>query len=322
MRGIIRFVAIAAVGLGTAFAPLVAGSPQTAIAAQGDQLPGTTTLETVEVNGVTRYSLVYVPSTRPTNARAPLVISVHGGSIDMLYGIRGFGIREEAERAGFIALFPNGTAPGASCCNWNDGFFQWGEKQPPDDVKFISELLDVVTEKYQIDPDRIYATGISNGGGMSYRLACELSDRLAGIAAVAASRDSSGCTITHPLSIVAIHGTDDPLFAYAGGPNVRNVLAPASQNEIVEFWRTFDGCSAQAETRMLTPVVEERAFEACRGGTAVKLYTVQGGMHCWPGVELPPQFSNLCNPGGPHMSFKASTLIVDFFLSHPRQAGA
>ena len=319
MRGIFRFVAIAAVGLGTAFAPLFAGPPQPAIAAQADRLPGTTILETVEVDGMTRHGLVYVPTTRPANTPAPLVIFLHGAGIDMLYAVNGFGIREEAERAGFVALFPNGTPPAMGCCAFNDGDPRFGEKQPPDDVKFISELLDVVTEKYRIDPDRVYATGMSNGGAMSYRLACELSDRLAAIAPVAAARDSSGCTITHPLSVLAIHGTDDPGLPYAGGLNPRNVLAP-SQNEMTEFWRTFDGCSAQAETRMLTPVVEERAFEGCSGGTAVKLYTVQSGMHCWPGVELPRQFSNLCAPGGPHRTFEAAPLIVDFFLAHPRQA--
>jgi polyhydroxybutyrate depolymerase len=321
MRGIFRFVAIAAVGLGTTFVPFLGGSTLPAQAAQGDRLPGTTTLETVEVDGMTRHGLVYVPTTRPASGTAPLVIFLHGAGIDMLYAVNGFGIREEAERAGFIALFPNGTPPAMGCCAFNDGEPRFGEKQPPDDVKFISELLDVVTAKYRIDPDRIYATGMSNGGAMAYRLACELSDRFAAIAPVGAARDSSACTITHPLSVLAILGTNDPVVPYAGGLNVRNFPAP-SQNEMNEFWRTFDGCSGEAATTMLTPVAEERAFEACRGGTAVKLYTVQQGMHCWPGVELPPQFSNLCAPGGPHLSFKAAPLIVDFFLSHPRQAGA
>jgi polyhydroxybutyrate depolymerase len=249
------------------------------------------------------------------------VIFMHGAGIDMLYAMNGFGIREEAERTGVVVLFPNGTPPAMGCCVFNDGEPRFGDKPAPDDVKFISQLLDVVTEKYKIDPDRVYATGMSNGGAMAYRLACEMSDRLAAIAPVGAARDSNPCTITHPLSVLAILGTKDPVVPYAGGLNVRNFPAP-SQNEMFEFWRTFDGCSGEAATNMLTPVAEERAFEACRGGTAVKYFTVQEGTHCWPGVELPPQFANLCTPGGPHLSFKAAPLIVDFFLSHPRQVGA
>ena len=146
-------------------------APRTATA-QSAQPPGTTVLETVEVNGVTRHALVYVPTTRPANTPAPLVVFLHGAGIDMLYAVNGFGVREEAERAGFIALFPNGTAPAMGCCAFNDGDPRWGEKQPPDDVRFIAELLDVVTEKYRIDPDRVYATGMSNGAAMSSRLAC------------------------------------------------------------------------------------------------------------------------------------------------------
>ena len=186
-------------------------------------------------------------------------------------------------------------------------------------MAFIDRLLDLIMSKYRVDQDRVYSTGISNGGGMSSRLACELSHRFAGVAVVAAARDSSGCTINRPVSVLAIHGTADPIIPYAGGLDVRGVLAP-SQADIAEVWRSFDGCSAEPVTRMLTPVAQELAYGPCERGTAVLLYTVQDGMHCWPGVELPQQFHNLCAPGGPHLSFKATPLIVDFFLTHPRQA--
>ena len=319
MRSIARFAAVIALGLGTAFAPLVAGPPSVALAAQGDRLPGTTVLESVEVDGLTRHALVYVPTTRPANAPAPLVIFLHGNGIDMLYAIRGFGIREEAERTGVIALFPNGTAPAMGCCAFNNGAPIWGDKQPPDDVKFISQLLDVVTAKYQVDPHRVYSTGISNGGGMSYRLACELSERIVGIAPVASARDSSGCNVTQPVSVLAIQGTADPNIPYSGGLDFRGVPTP-SQADLAETWRTYDGCSAEPVTRTVSPGVQELSYGPCERGTAVQLYTVQDGMHCWPGVEFPPIFQNLCNPGGPHLALKASPLIFDFFLAHPRQA--
>ena len=319
MKGIVRFVVIAVISLGIGIAPSMSGPPRAVAAAQSDPLLGSTVLEMLEVDGIVRQALVYVPTSLPANTPAPLVMFLHGNGIDMLYAVRGFGIREEAERAGFIALFPNGTAPAMGCCAFNQGSPIWGDKQPPDDVRFIAQLLDLVESKYPIDQDRVYSTGISNGASMSYRLACELSDRFAGVAAVASAYDFSGCTISHPLSVLAIHGTVDPVIPYGGGTDFRGQQQP-SQADIAEFWRTFDGCPAQPDTRMLTPVAEERAFGPCRNGTAVRQYTVQEGMHCWPGVELPPQFSNLCNPGGPHRSFGATPLVVDFFLTHPRQA--
>jgi polyhydroxybutyrate depolymerase len=320
MRRFVRFVTVIAVGLATALARFVGGQPGVVAAAQDPSVPGATVLESLTVDGLVRDALVYVPASRPANAPAPLVVFLHGGGVDMLYAIRGFGIREEAERAGFIALFPNGTASAMGCCRFDNGITPWGDKQPPDDVRFIGQLLDLVVSKYPIDPDRIYSTGISNGAAMSYRLACELSDRFAGVAAVASPYDFSGCTISYPLSVLAIHGTADPTYPYAGGPDPSGTPRP-SQSEIVDFWRAFDGCPAEPDTRMLTPVAEERAYGPCRNGTAVRQYTVQEGMHCWPGTELPVQFQNLCTPGGPHLSFQATPLIADFFLSHPRQAG-
>ena len=126
MRGIIRFAIIVVVGLSTAVAPLVVVTPRT-VTAQSAQPPGTTVLETVEVDGMTRHALVYVPTSLPANTPAPLVLFLHGNGIDMLYAIRGFGIREEAERAGFIAVFPNGTAPAMGCCAFNNGAPIWGD---------------------------------------------------------------------------------------------------------------------------------------------------------------------------------------------------
>jgi polyhydroxybutyrate depolymerase len=320
MRGILRVITIVA-GLALGCAPFAGAQLQAQAAEQGTSLPGVTTLESLTVDGLARDALVYVPASHPANAPAPLVLFLHGNGIDMLYAIRGFGIREEAERSGFIAVFPNGTAPAMGCCAFNNGAPIWGDKQPPDDVHFIAQLLDLVESKYPIDPDRVYSTGISNGASMSYRLACELSDRFAGVASVASAYDFSGCTISHPLSVLAIHGTLDPLIPYAGGIDVRGQQQP-SQADIVDFWRTFDGCPAEPDTRMVTPVAEERSYGPCHNGTAVMHYTVQEGMHCWPGTELPSQFSNLCTPGGPHLSFQATPLIVDFFLAHPRQSGA
>jgi poly(3-hydroxybutyrate) depolymerase len=154
---------------------------------QDDQLPGTTVLETVFVGGAPRDALVYLPASRPSDSPVPMILFLHGNGGDMIKSIRMYGVREEAERAGIIAVFPNGSPVtlvngGTGCCGWNDGRPIWGDFQPPDDVSFVSQLLDLLIPKYNVDTNRVFAAGMSNGGFMTHRLACELSDRFAAIA--------------------------------------------------------------------------------------------------------------------------------------------
>jgi polyhydroxybutyrate depolymerase len=246
-----------------------------------------------------------------------MILFFHGNGENTLDAVRRYGVREEAERAGMIAVFPNGSPaplvngqPG--CCGWNDGRPIWGDFQPPDDVSFVSQLLDLLIGKYNVDPNRVFAAGMSNGGFMTFRLACELSDRFAAIAVGSGPRDDSSCSITHPLSVLEFHGTDDPLLPYQGFVSARGVPIPAPV-DVVKFWSAFDGCPSNPDTSMVTSVVEERAYAPCRNGTEVRLYTTTGGHHCWPGAGYTD-----CT-GDVDLSLKATPLMVSFFLAHPRQ---
>jgi polyhydroxybutyrate depolymerase len=294
--------------------------PAGASASQDEVLPGTTTFESVEVDGVQRDALVYVPSSAPTATPLPVILIFHGRGFDMLHTVHALGFRQEAERAGFIAVVPNGSSSllpnGArSCCGWNDGRPTWGDQQPPDDVTFVSRLLDLLVEKYPVDAKRIAAAGVSNGAFMSYRLACEMSDRVSAVAAIAGTRDNAACPSMRHVSVLSIHGTADPLSPYAGGPDSRNLFVPAVV-DTTRFWQQSNGCPSGAEIRMLSSVVEVRAYGPCRGGTAVQQVTINGGMHCWPGVELDAPY---CLSGGPHMALDATALLVQFFMTHTRQ---
>jgi polyhydroxybutyrate depolymerase len=186
-------------------------------------------------------------------------------------------------------------------------------------VGFIARLLDLLTTKYGADPNRIFVAGQSNGSWMTFRLACELSDRIAAIAAVAGQRDDPACRPVRPLSVLEIHGTADPIVPYQGGRVVLGSLAftvPAVADAI-SFWAKHNGCPPEPTTSMVNAVVEKRTFGSCRDGTEVTLYTVNGGMHCWPGVEVGTPG---CPRGGPHMTFEATPLIVPFPLAHPKSS--
>ena len=167
--------------------------------------------------------------------------------------------------------------------SWNCCGF--ARSQNIDDVAFFRALLANLWAAYRIDMRRIYATGLSNGGMMTYRLACELSDQIAAIAPVAGALNGS-CSPSSPVSVIIFHGTDDEHVLFAGGkprksidphPRVDNSVASA-----VKFWSRRDDCND-------TPRLEIRgdskvsSYSGCRDGTEVELFAVQGQGHAWPG---------------------------------------
>ena len=289
-------------------------------------LPGTTTVETLEVDGLAREAIVYVPASLPAGAAAPVILILHPGTWNAAAQAQAFGVNEEAERLGFIAVYPNGTElpqnTGTNRRNFNGG--APNTATGIDDVRFIIQLLDALDAKYPIDASRIFSMGFSNGATMSYRLACEFSDRFAAIAVIAGFVLIPACEPTRPVSVLHIHGTNDPLAPYAGGQTPLGAVVPAV-SEVVDVWQTHNGCASGPAIQMFTPVVEQQTYAPCRAGAEVRLYTVQGGFHCWPGREVVAIRADLfglrdqpCPEGGPHMSFDATPLMVEFLLAHPR----
>ncbi len=163
--------------------------------------------------GMKRTFLLHSPS--PQNKKpAPLLIALHGGGGQGSGMMKLSGLNEVSDRNGFFVVYPDGVEK-----NWNDGRLTIKRKDV-DDVQFISDLVDQLTKKYSIDPERVYVTGISNGGMMSFRLGCELSRKIAGIAVVAASMPvilQRTCNPTRSLPVVMFSGTDDPIMPFNGG---------------------------------------------------------------------------------------------------------
>ncbi|HEX7490818.1 MAG TPA: PHB depolymerase family esterase [Candidatus Limnocylindrales bacterium] len=277
------------------------------------QLTGKTQVETIHADAVDRTYRVHRPS--GPDASPGLVIVLHGsfGGGFQIEADSGFDV--EADRLGWIAVYPDGVADG-----W-DAFgstVKWGRHPGADDVAFISGLIDRLEASDGVDPNRIYVTGMSRGGMMSYRLGCALSDRIAAIAPVSGNMATESgsadvpCTLAHPVSVFAIHGTSDGTIPIKGG-KVDITFSPMA--DVIARWRSMDQCD-EASTQA-TDGPSTTTDWACSGGSTVSTRVVSGGWHTWPKVT-----GATAALGGSPDSFDAARLIADFFAAHPRVAAA
>ncbi len=195
-----------------------------------------------------------------------------------------------AESGGFIVVYPDGVRR-----SWADGRGTTpADKQGVDDVGFLTALVDHFIEKFGADRRRVYATGMSNGAMMSYRLACERADRFAAIAPVAAQMGqklAERCTPSRPVSVISFVGTEDPLVPFAGGEVSGDrgpVLVRHGDPEQVGHVQWVRGRSPLSRRRRIRSPedgtrVRREAHGPCREGSEVVFYVVEGGGHGWPG---------------------------------------
>jgi polyhydroxybutyrate depolymerase len=269
---------------------------------------------TLQAGGVTRRYFLYLPSTWRRGSPAALVLVFHGG------GGRASGIAPHtgfsalAEREGFLVAYPQGLNG-----RWNDGR---GYAATHDDVGFVRALLDTLGRELAIDPRRVYATGISNGAMFAYRLACDLPGTFAAVAPVAGAMPADlapACAHTQPVSVLAFQGTADPLMPYAGGGVARRRGRVLSAERSIAFWATTSRCDAapvmtEEPDRVTDGTRVRRAvYGACRDGRAVELYTIEGGVHTWPGG--PPVGGSV---GRVTREIDATPVIWAFFAEHPK----
>jgi polyhydroxybutyrate depolymerase len=275
---------------------------------------------------------IHIPSSFDKSVQLPLVIALHGrgaNGVSMVI-LTHKGFNKMADKDGFIMVYPDGIE-----LNWNDGRMDEeandrAHRENIDDVGFISALIDSMIKDYNINPKRVYVTGISNGAIMSYRLACELSDKITAIAPVDGNIPIllfPECSPSRPVSVLAINNTDDPLVPFQGGEiygklhriKLGKVL---SVDESIGFWVNRNRCS-------ITPVVDEEPDRDPKDGTRVTrvqyindfdgteviLYAVDGGGHTWPGgVQYLPArvIGKTCR------DFDANEVIWSFFKKHSR----
>jgi polyhydroxybutyrate depolymerase len=226
------------------------------------------------------------------------------------------GLDEKANRSGFVVVYPDGTGSTPLFLYWDAGGVRG---RPSDDVAYVSKLLDDLATVVNVNPMRVYATGMSNGAMMCYRLAAELSGRIAAIAPVAGTMAIETCRPRRPVPVMHFHGTKDGLVLF-DGPDERTPknLKFLSVEDSIRAWAKVNECPE-------TPVVAEVPDRA-EDGTQVRvetygpgkddseviLYVIEGGGHTWPGRE--PRLPFL---GKSTKDISANDLIWDFFQRHP-----
>ncbi len=236
-----------------------------------------------------RTYLLHLPPAYDGEDALPLLFVFHGGGGDGEGMVKLTHYNDIADERGFAVAYPDGIDN-----NWNDGR---PEVNPGvDDVGFISALIDELADAYGLDTSRVYSTGISNGGMFSFRLACELSDKIAAIAPVAAQMGenlSQHCTPPRPVPVMLIMGTDDPLVPWEGGVIGGDLASRGyaiSAASTLSFWIEVDGCSQSPHSEYLPDTdpgdgtrVRRDTYGGGRYGTEVVLLAVEGGGHTWPG---------------------------------------
>lgn len=241
--------------------------------------------------GKARTYFVHIPASYKKDTPMPVVLNFHGGGGNAQNQMRQSGMEKKSDEAGFILVCPEGTGrvvAGQLVATWNAGrCCGTASRDNVDDVGFVSKLIDDLAAKYNIDKKRVYATGISNGALISYRLACELSDKIAAIAPVAAQDAFDNCRPLRPVSIMHFHGTADPAAAYNGGHCGGRMPGDpgwdcSSVENYIEEWRTIDRCPEQSKVTYQKGEVTCVTYGPCDRNTEVTLCTIGGGGHTWP----------------------------------------
>jgi polyhydroxybutyrate depolymerase len=263
----------------------------------------------LEHGGVMREYRVHVPATLPEPAA--LVLMLHGGFGSAEQAESSYGWDTQADQGGFVVAFPDGIgkawAVGDGCC---------GEpgRNGTDDVGFILAVVADLAGRLPIDPARVYATGMSNGALMSYRLACE-TDVFAAIAPVAGTL-LGACPSPHRVSVLHIHGLADENIPYDGnaGNGFARIDGPPVPST-VDIWRRADGCDPPSLIRA-DPVSTSRA--SCAEGREVTLITIDGAGHQWPGGTDRTVAQRVLGMDPPSTALDATATIWAFFTAHPR----
>lgn len=278
-----------------------------------DGVPGELTAHTVSSGGWVRTYRVYCPTELAGGDVAPVILCFHGGGGAAQSAIGNYGIVEEAEARGWIAVFPEGTGvlSGTGLFGlqtWNAGnCCGYAQQNDVDDVGFFEDLLMDLAQRYPVDLDQVCATGMSNGAMMTYRLACERPDLLAAVAPVAGSLESGPPTA--PIPLLTIFGLLDQNVPFAGG--VGSGLSGNSFNEQVSSLAPFLDVN---HARGIQLVFEDETALAwlapgSEGGATTAYYLALDGGHTWPGSGGSP-----INPSDPvHTTFPATPLMFDFF---------
>jgi polyhydroxybutyrate depolymerase len=281
-----------------------------------------TQTHTVEIGGLTRSYRLHAPAALPAGP-APLVLVFHGGGGNGPGTERLTRFSELADREGLLVAYPEGVGR-----NWYDGReFSSGSRahrERIDDVGFVAAMLDAIARAHRVDPRRIYATGISNGGVFSHYLAAHLSARIAAIAPVVggiADPPDAWLRPERPVSVLILQGTTDPLVPYRGGAVAFGRGRIIDTEEAARRWARLNGAAPEPRSSPLPARGRDQCgglrltYSGGRDGSEVVLVRLDGGGHTWPGgAQYLPEglIGRVCR------DFSATAVIWEFFRTHPK----
>lgn len=253
--------------------------------------------------GADRNYILHVPGSYSHGSPAALVINLHGYLMNASQQQAFCGMNDKSNQAGFVLAYPNGTSTswnGGACCGTS-------ASSHADDVGFIRAVVADIENRACIDPKRVYVTGMSNGGFLAHRLACEAADLFAAAAPVAAvlGIPQDDCKPSRPIPLIHFHGTADLVVPYAGNP----AISYPSVKSTFEGWAKRDGCTgAKAVETFHNGAASCDTWQDCNAGSQVTLCTITGEGHCWPGKTA-------CTwPSTTDIS--ANDAMWEFFLKH------
>ena len=257
-------------------------------------------------SGETRRYLLHVPKDLDQSQPVPLVITIHGFAHWPANQMNVSQWNPIADREEFIVVYPSGTGFPKRWLAFPQQSFDTSK-----DVIFISDLIDSLSTQYNIDPARIYVNGLSNGGGMTFLLGCELADRIAATGTVAGAfiLPMESCNASRPMPLIAFHGTADPIVPFAGGPSSGFDLPFPNIPQWMSARAELNGCGATPEVLPAIGMVSGVRYTVCEDDAEVVFYTIEGGGHTWPGGNpLPKSIA-----GYTSMDISASETMWKFF---------
>jgi polyhydroxybutyrate depolymerase len=285
----------------------------------GDPLaPGDHT-RTLQVDGRERSYLVHVPPKYDPKKPTPIVLILHGAGTNAQIMVRFCGMNKKADEAGFVAVYPNGTGTAGLFLTFNSGGLSGKMAEgKPNDVAFVAKLLDDLATVVKLDPKRVFATGMSNGGMMCYRLASELSDRIAAIAPVSGTMAIPDYKPKRPVPVIHFHGTADNIVPFNGPKGTPKFLTFRSVEETIRLCAKANGCPETPIQEDLPDKaddgtkVRKKTYGPGKDGAEVVLVEIEGGGHTWPGQEPPVRFI-----GKSTKDISANDLMWESFQKHP-----
>lgn len=267
----------------------------------------------LEHDGETRSYRLHFPPQYTGSESLPLVFNLHGNTSNALQQELYSKFSDVSDTEGFILCHPDGMPIQGGVGNtWNVGF---SGGSTADDAGFLNAIIDELHSNYNIDLTRVYSTGMSNGGYMSYKMACEFTDRIAAIASVTGSMvpsELTNCSPTRAIPIMQIHGTADPTVPYQGASWTTGI------ESLVDWWVATNGCMDGPFVTDIPDMdpddgctAERYEYTSCTNNVTVEFYKITDGGHTWPNAAI-----DIASSGPTNRDIDASTLIWDFFKQY------